>query len=326
MARIFCTGFEPGDLNIFEVLYGSPAIASGVEGFSGYCLHLGSSDYVDKLISPSLVEIWGSFLYKYTEYSGSRHILELCNGSTRLGGIYKESVWSNRLYCIKGGLGSTIVTSSLSLKKDQVYRLAFQYKPHASAGIWKVWINGILDIDFSGGTADSTVNVDRMRLGKPPAAYVDAYFDDLILDDAEVPDSSIVTGLAPTGAGNSTQWNAQPTPNWDAVNEIPASIADYLYINSVDQIDLFALADLPAEAEAVKALLVNVLCCKDGNPTPANLQVACRTGGSNYFGSNFAPSTNLKRAFKVWPLNPNTGVTWTVSEVNGLEIGVKSVT
>ncbi len=58
---------------------------------------------------------------------------------------------------------------------------------------------------------------------------------------------------------------------------------------------------------------------------PQNLQMAIRTGGTDFFSSNLAISTSFATGNAiVFDTNPNTSANWTVSEINVLEIGLKS--
>ena len=52
---------------------------------------------------------------------------------------------------------------------------------------------------------------------------------------------------------------------------------------------------------------------------PQNLQMAIRTGASNFFSSNVTVGTGFGPGQNVWDLNPDTGLPWTNAEVDALE-------
>jgi hypothetical protein len=108
------------------------------------------------------------------------------------------------------------------------------------------------------------------------------------------------------------------------VEEVPASDANFVSTNVADEVDLYAAGDLSGPIYAVKCVQAQARCLKEGAPTPQNLQLACRTGGTDYFGANNAVPTTAASVFKIWETNPNTAAAWTPQEVNGLEIGIKS--
>jgi len=110
------------------------------------------------------------------------------------------------------------------------------------------------------------------------------------------------------------------------VGEIPPVAADYIHVNQENKVELFTLADLPGSIDAIKAMAVAVRAQAAGNPAPTQVQPAIRVNGVNYFGDAFFADMMMESASrKTWAVNPNTGVAWTVDEVNALQAGVKAV-
>jgi hypothetical protein len=201
---------------------------------------------------------------------------------------------------------------------------------HDSSGRFVVKVDGITDIDFTGDTKyQSTDQVNQVGFGSSPSAQVGSfqgYIDNFVLDSSDYPGLSYVAKVAPTGAGASAQWTPSAGSNWDCVEEVPASDANYVSCTAVDQVDTYACGDLPAEADLVKAVQVCARSRKEGSPTPQQINVAVRTGGANYFSADAPLSYSYWHYEKLWENNPGTSNPWSVSEVNAIEIGIKSKT
>ena len=55
-----------------------------------------------------------------------------------------------------------------------------------------------------------------------------------------------------------------------------------------------------------------------------NLQMSVRTGGSDFFSSNVAISSSFATGQTIFDQNPDTAADWTTSEIDAVEIGLKS--
>jgi hypothetical protein len=112
--------------------------------------------------------------------------------------------------------------------------------------------------------------------------------------------------------------------NFACVDEVPANETDYVKTTSSDKIDLYGLENLPADAASVKSITVSNRLIKEGEPDPENMNNAIRTNGTDYFGSDEQVQTSYYTHSTVWSINPDTGLPFTVDEINALEAGVKS--
>lgn len=199
-----------------------------------------------------------------------------------------------------------------------------------STGQAMLKINGEVMIDFTGNTG-SIDGVNKLYWYAISSQTPHVYLDHLVIDDANPIGHSKVTALFPAGLGSSAQFTPSVSPNWDCVNEAatqstwaPNLEGDYNHINAVDQKDLFAAEDLPAEATGVKCVALRTRAFKNGAPTPTNITPLVKTGGSEYSGDNVAAAGIPAHGNKIWEINPNTSSPWTPSEINALEIGYKS--
>jgi hypothetical protein len=190
-----------------------------------------------------------------------------------------------------------------------------------------VKIAGVLEIDYSGNTG-TTGNYDSLRFGGDSGYAAGYYLDNVVIDTAAFPGSSKIVGLAPNANGTTNEWTPSAGNNYECVDEVPsggAGDADYTSINAVNKTDLFGHPALPGSVYQIKCVQVQARCVKEGAPTPNNIQMAVRTGGSNYVSGSIAIPASIKSVSALWETNPNTGNPWTKTEVDAAEFGYKAV-
>ena len=324
MARVFIDGFESGDHDMWDVEGNATAVSSdGLDMDGSYCLDLNSvSEYLGKNITAE-DEMYFAFLYRPTNGSNSKSILALLNGGTVIVGI-RRNVTTGFLEAYRGGV--LINTGSISLQLNVTSLIEIHVKVADSGGRIETKVDGVTDIDFTGDTkpgADTQFNL--VRLGFYAASvYVYAYFDNLIMDDAAWIGDTKIQVVVPTGAGTTTGWTPSAGNNWACVDEIPASDVDYVSINSNDVVDTYATGNMAGTIGSVKCVQIQSRARTDGAPTPTNLKLAVRSGGTDYFsGDNAVPATE-KSLWNLWENNPADAAAWEESDVNNIEIGIKS--
>ncbi|MEW6385900.1 MAG: hypothetical protein AB1491_00065 [Thermodesulfobacteriota bacterium] len=319
MARIFIDGFEAGQLDLWDAATFTIYSTNPIDG--SYHIRGMSGAYALKNLPSAKSELWVAFRYKPESVSlGNSRIFEFRNGTTVIGSIQQSG---NVIQTLRG-TATVLATGSQTFGQNDVVLIEARFKPDNSAGVFQIKINGILDIDFSGDTTDGPTSIDNIRVYAYSSSFY-GNFDDVIIDDAGFPGDTKIQALKPTAAGNSTQWDPSSGSNWDCVDEVPASDTDYVSTNVSNEIDLYTFSDLSGSIEEVKCVQVQARAVKEGAPTPQNLQLAVRSGGSNYFsGDKAVPATTPTALANIWATNPDTSAAWTPSEVNNAEFGVKA--
>jgi hypothetical protein len=328
MGRIFIDGFEHGNLAFWPAKVGATVVSSaGLDMDGNYCMGCtGIYDWVQRSLADAN-ELYFAFRWRPTT-SGNVGLLAVYKGSTAMvnvvttsSGGFKCNTWSTLLASSAGGLYSTDVTH-----KVEIY-----IKIDNTVGRVVVKINGIPVIDFTGDTQSGTDSTfDSLKIGAasgfPEGQYAQAYFDNVVVDDTEWPGDTKIAAVVPTGAGNSAQWTPSAGANWDCVEEVPPSDADYITTNTVGQKDTYVASDLPSDASAVKCVQFAARAQKEGAATPQNLAFVIRTGAVDYEGSGVVLPTVLSEHVRdLWVNNPATSQAFTPSEVNGMEIGIKAI-
>jgi hypothetical protein len=308
---------------------------SYIAKMGGYCIDInnfGASAGVD--LGSAKSEIYVAFRVMRSSYYSSNLMLEFMLGSTYLGtmsvlagGISQPQFPKLAVYSAHNG---TLLTTGgrFDANNVDVFFVEVYYKPAASGGRWIVKLNGRTAIDFTGDTVPGTEStVDTVHFGA--GGYTNNiyfYYNDIVIDDANWPGMSQMVQLAPTGAGNYAQWVPTTSPNWDCVNECPPSKADSNKTNTADDSDSFAVADLPVEVATVNGVSIWAWGLKENAPTPTQIKALVRTGSTptDYVGSGVTAGIYDTFISGFWATNPYTTQPWVLSEVNGMEIGVKS--
>jgi hypothetical protein len=331
MGRIFIDGFESGDLGNWDSINGAVAVVSAPSGMSGgYALlsapSNSSSGYAIKTLVSAIGQMFASFRINFVQTHGNYpRPMRVMNGDTVIFWWEYTTGQSLRFY---NGNNTLLGNFGTTLNPGDVYHCEIWYLPHNSTGRLQVKINNVLVLDFTGNTNGTgfPTTINRIWFGQSQSSSGQVYLDDLVIDDEDWVGPSRIAGLLPSVAGNSTNWDPSAGNNYACVDEAPASDADYVSTNVVDEVDTYALSDLPSEAAVIKCVQVTARAQKEGSATPQNLNLAVRTtGGDAYSGDKVIPSS-FAGLHSIWEINPGTSSPWTVSEVNAMEAGVKSKT
>jgi hypothetical protein len=323
MARIFIDGFEGGDVS-FWTAENTAEINSSRAGRTGaYCTHVGFGRL--KFTLPTAKsELYAAFRYSpaaFNDYSGT--VFQFMSGTTKLGVIRQAG--ERKLQAYRGDGDALLGTATTTLATDGTwYLIEVHYVPHVTSGTFQIKINGILEVDVSGvQTAPSTTSINGVWLHDQNFS-IDSYFDDFILDDAAWIGNSKIQKISPSGAGNSTQWTPSTGDNYACVDEIPASDADYVSSNTTGHLDLFAAENLSGTIGIIKCVQMQARAKYEGAPTPTHVQLALRSGGTDYFSADKTPGGSFSNIGNIWETDPATAAAWTESGVNAMEIGIKA--
>jgi len=328
MARLRTITFKNGSLDVadyFDAIsnsYNYLHMDTGIAGMDSPCLHADGFGVGGKVAFSSRQEIYAACRIKLADKDALR-MLNFTSGSTWIACLILEN-YTKQLSAWKGSSTTRLGVGPTSLNADEVFYLEVYYKADPTNGRFVVKLNGIIEIDFTGSTSTGSA-VDGVWFGANAYTSNNHFYYDRIVVAEEWPGPCYWQNLAPTGVGNSTQWTPVPSPNWDAVNAIPQDDSQHVRTNTADQLDTYETGDLAAGVDSIKALTVWARVWKESTPTPTQLKVALRTGGSNYLGNAKAVGVYPTIVEARWETNPATQAAWTPSEVNGVEIGVQSI-
>ena len=131
-----------------------------------------------------------------------------------------------------------------------------------------------------------------------------------------------VSGLLPTGAGNSAQFTPSAGSNYQNVDDTAADgDSTYNESSTLNHIDSFVFADLPSTG-TVYAVQSQVMARKTDAGTRSVASVY-RISSTNYVGIDNTLSVDYNYEIDLKELSPATAAAWTVSEINSAEFGYK---
>jgi hypothetical protein len=137
-----------------------------------------------------------------------------------------------------------------------------------------------------------------------------------------------VIGNLPTGAGTYAQMTkvGAASTHWQSVNEKPTD-GDTTYVSSsvVNTVDTYTYPVLPANTQTVLAVTGRPNARKD-DAGFRSLETHLRSTASGMEADSPTASilgTSYQYYEEIFPINPITGLAWTVSDVNNMEYGPK---
>jgi hypothetical protein len=154
------------------------------------------------------------------------------------------------------------------------------------------------------------------------------YFDDIVIQGASgafLGSNVHCVAQRPSAAGDSTQWTPSTGSNYQNVDEtLPDDDSTYNSDSTSGHLDLYATTDLPTFSGNVLGIDVCGVLRKDTGGTET-AKLAVKTNSTVYYGSNITLTNSYASYKKQYILNPNTGVAFTTSEANALQIGAQVV-
>jgi len=198
---------------------------------------------------------------------------------------------------------------------------------HATAGEVRVYKDGTQLCEFTGVDTmgdNGGSGVDTIRLYKPDnASGSNVYWTEILCGDEDLRDMRVFQKQINANGAN-TDW----TGDYTDIDKL-GSVDDLSFIESASagDVETAGFPNLPSGASGGEVVAVQVSGrARKGASGPSQLQAAVRTGGANYFSASMALDT-VFNAFTpvIWPTNPDTASHWTPSEIDALEVGVKSI-
>lgn len=301
-------------------------------GTHGYTVGQGEGFVIT--LAPALSKFYINY-WVYTSNSWTH-----CNhwswrkGSTVLGGVKwnrsygRYDVYTGNYATLVGTTRSHSIPYSSQFPEVQIMvKIAEENADPALTGRIQVWVDQILQVDFSGDTKPGAdVDIDNLASLSGGAGMV-WYMDCIVVDNAQPNPGCRVVPLVPAGSGSTTEWTPSAGNNWDCCNEVPMTGTDYVTSLVENYIDSYAFNNLAAEAYEVRAVSWIALARKNAAPAFDKLKPRFERGGVEGLAAagTGLPIGNLAYERRLLLTSPITGAPWTVAEINEMEVGFKVV-
>lgn len=316
---------QPGSANwtTSGSLYDSNYCAGGMM-LSGTTMNARST-----LVTSGQLDIWVHLQEYYTTTNAGSSVPFITlytSGGTGVLRLYQSSSTARVLQYWSGSAWTTI-GSSFSMTTGALANIDIHCKIDASAGIMELYVDSVLKASLSGATSffgGSSVSYIEMSPTHSTNSNNQAW-SQFICADVDTRSMKLAT-IRPNAAGATSQWSGTYT-DIDDVGYYTDS--DYITSGTANQVSTFGLTDLSTAAQALDPLGVIVTGrARKGTTGPQNLQLGVHSGSTDYFAAN---EPSLGSSFgnltpRIWDQNPDTSAAWTVSEIQSLQAGVKSIT
>lgn len=323
MARLLTEGFESGDVVFFQS--GNAAIVSSAGNFRSGLYSAGLPGYgtATRILDSSYSELYIRYATKVGGFN-----FGWWNSGTQLGGIRRNG--STNKIEIYTSTGTLVATGAISIILGTWYVLEIRVKIADSGGVISVKVDGVQDATFTGDTKPGAeTTFDNFKWTGD-----NTYLDDIAINDTfGAVDNSWcgdgrVIALTPNGNGDLSQLTNQlgnSTDNYSYVDEKPSDgDTDYVQGSTVDQKDLYALTDCGLTGISISRVWAESRS-RDTVAAGGLLALTIKTNSTEYSSADIALLNTYSRVIGTdYPLNPNTGVAWTIAQVDALQAGPKT--
>lgn len=329
MPNIFWAGTEAESLDVTTIsgtIFTSTSNTNYDSDFSRAAVNISATSRANKVGAGDVPEGWFHTRWGAAATGGianGRSIIEFRNSSGQ--GVL-------RLWSVTGGYqfqywnGSTWVTigSTMAITTVNGRTWDLQCLVDNTVGRFAVYVDGVMQYELTGDTdLFSGSAVDYIMLTSWGATN-ERFQSEMIFADGSTLGMRLAT-LVPNGNGANTAW----TGTYADVDEADPNDADFISSATATQIETFTLSDLSANAAALTPVaVINSARARNGSTGPQNIDLVVRTASTDYFSASVAGlNTSFASGYQnVWMTNPNTASPWSVSDINGLEIGDRSAT
>lgn len=329
MALLFCDSFDHYNGNQgAKSETGNFAVGTGRNGTNGALLQAGNNVNYFKTFPTLATVILGFALNSAGSLGSSQPVCALFDSISGSNQITLEFDGTHHVVIKRG---STVLGTSTSTFSQNVFRyVEWLATIHPSAGVVKVWIDGILEINLSSQNTRSSANssCDQMRF-----TAQNCIIDDFVILDTtgSAPNNDHigdvrVQALLPNGDGNSSQWvgsDGNSVNNSLLVDETspPNGDTDYVTSGTIGDKDTYAYGNLTPTSGTVFGVQITPYMRKDDAGVRSVVSVA-RLAGVEADGPVKPLSTSYAYLFDMRETAPG-GAVWTVADVNAAEFGAK---
>lgn len=223
-----------------------------------------------------------------------------------------------------GGVATTLQTSTLTITNSTLYRFDLIVS-YGVSGRVRLYIDQVLYLDYSGDvTASGSTTLNEVYFGSVSTSTFTANISEVIVCTQDSRTLSLAT-LAPNAAGTT---NTFTSGAYTDIDETTASDTDVAISSTTGQILQVNCTGMPTGWSNLSVVAVkNLASAAKGATGPSKLAIGVRTGGTDYYETATALDGGYTNPpFKIWELNPVTGVAWTTTEIDALQLAYKSET
>ena len=234
--------------------------------------------------------------------------------------------------------GTVLATSTNIFPMSAARSINTKHTIADSGGIFELKVDGVSWISFVGDTKNAGTNTTTDKTLFSTVASGFTFSDMCVFDDVDAtatqgqpnntyPGDKRCLRLMPNANGTYSDFlgsDGNSVNNYQQVDEVASSMTDYNGSATSAQKDSYAIEDLPLSVSAVVATRVALLAAKS-DAGAGGISPLIRENSTDTFGTDFALSTSAAYyASPTYARKPSNNTLWTINDVNGTEIGVRS--
>jgi hypothetical protein len=299
---------------------------------SGLFINGWDNSWIEKWLDAQPTWIVGAAVYFANNSGFDSAIIGFQDGTSAQVEIRRMS--SSKFLAISRN-GTVIATGTTQIRLGRWYYIEFKATIHNSTGSAEIILNGISEVSISGTDTQFTANAtaDTIHIGGSGGSFAgNIYLDDIYICDGtgSAPANTFlgdvrVDTLLPNGNGNSSQLlgsDGNSTDNYLLVDEAtPNEDTDYVESSTVAQKDTYTYGNLTPTTGTVFGVQILPFARKTDAGTRKIASIARHSGTEVDSADKTLSSTYLYYP-DIRETKPGGG-SWSISDVNGAEFGVK---
>ena len=305
--------------------------AVGRNGTNGLDFNNGSTGVLRTIrnLGGSYADLYCGFAVKTDALPGvPRSIFELYDVATIQNRLVLQV---NGTLIVQRGDTTTLGTVPTFVMLPNVfYHIEVRVNTHSSTGIYTVKINEVQLLNLTSQDTAATANNYSTDFALASAQSSNqashTYFDDVVVRDDAFSGDVQVKAFFPTGIGATNSWIPNTGTSATATDEsAPNSDTDYIETSTAGNKTLLTYDTIPTTSAIIA--VVPIPFAKKTDAGSATFASSVEISSSSYDGANKAPSNSSYEYHPdILAVSPATGITWTTTEWNTIEIGPKRLT
>jgi hypothetical protein len=252
--------------------------------------------------------------------------------------IYFTLLPNGTINVLRSGSATALGTTTYAFLTGVYYHIEIKAVISDAAGSVQIKVNEVSQLSLSSIDTKNTANayINEVVFANNAAATsgtgdlgvtINLDFDDIVLNTTDFTGDAEVTTYLPTAVGSTNQWSVTGAiSSYQAVDETtPNGDTDYIFSSVAGDQTLFTYGTVPDTTNIIA--IVPIPFAEKTDAGSAQLaSVVAVSGSASVVGATQAPSSGSYEYFPdIFSLSTATGITWTATEWNSIEIGPKRV-
>lgn len=295
-------------------------------GFARCALCSASYTRTAPFLGGAITSCWLSArLYNGTTNNGGL-LIGLVNSTASPSGIWIGNASSSfpdkvSLFTYNGTTATLLASEAGNSFSFQLnHKLDVQLVNYGASATINVFLDGALVIAWSGNAVVAGLsNLDSVGLGNIGGNQ--AWASEIIVANEDTRSFSLFT-MAPTAAGTTDQWSGAVT----TINGITFSDTSPNYTNTAAQDQQADLTAPPTGIFAVKAVKISARSAASVGSTPTKIALGYNSGGTVGVDTAQTLGNSYATVEQIDSVNPATSAAWTLANLTGLQLDLRSST